>query len=79
MLALPNFSKTFCIKTDASAHGIGVVLIQDGHPLAYLSKALGPRSSGLSTYEKEYLAVIMAVQQWRPYLQLAEFVIYTDQ
>lgn len=55
------------------------MLTQDGHPLAYLNKALGPCSHGLSRYEKEYMAVIMAVQQWRSYLQLAEFVIYTDQ
>lgn len=47
--------------------------------MAFLSRALGPRSRGLSTYEKEYMAVIMAVQQWRSYLQLAEFIIYTDQ
>lgn len=47
--------------------------------MAFLSKALGPRTRGLSTYEKEYLALLMAVQQWRPYLQLAEFIIYTDQ
>lgn len=47
--------------------------------LAYLSKALGPRTSALSTYEKEALAIIMAVDHWRPYLQSAEFVIHTDQ
>lgn len=79
VLALPDFAKPFSIETDASATGIGAVLMQDGHPLAFLSKALGPRSSGLSTYEKEYMAVLMAVQQWRSYLQLAEFTIYTDQ
>lgn len=38
------------------------MLLQKGHPLAYLSKALGPRSRGLSTYEKEYLAILEAVQ-----------------
>ena len=79
VLALPDFSKPFSIETDACATGIGAVLMQAGHPLAFLSKALGPRSRGLSTYEKEYMAVLMAVQQWRPYLQLAEFTIYTDQ
>ena len=47
--------------------------------MAFLSKALGPRSRGLSTYEKEYMAVLMAVQQWRSYLQHAEFTIFTDQ
>ena len=55
------------------------MLTQDGHPLAFLSKALGPRSWGLSTYEKEYMAVLLAVQQWRSYLQHAEFTIFTDQ
>jgi hypothetical protein len=40
---------------------------------------LGPRTRGLSTYEKEYLAIQIAVGQWRAYLQLAEFVIFTDQ
>lgn len=79
VLALPNFAKPFSIETDASASGTGLVLAQDGHPLAYLSQALGPKSCGLSTYEKEYMAVLMAVQQWRSYLQLAEFIIYTDQ
>lgn len=64
VLALPDFSKPFSIETDASNSGIGAVLAQDGHPLAYLSKALGPRNRGLSTYE-EYMSVIMAVQQWR--------------
>jgi ribonuclease HI len=46
--------------------------------LAFLSKALGPQSRGLSTYEKEYMAIVIAMQQWRSYLQYAEFIIYTD-
>jgi len=78
-LSLPDFSKPFCIETDASDLGVGAVLLQDQHHLAYISKALGPKSKGLSTYEKEYLAIIMAVQQWRPYLQHGEFLICTDQ
>jgi len=61
VLALPNFSRPFSIETDASGGGIGAVLAQDGHPLAYLSRALGPRSLGLSTYEKQYMAVLMAI------------------
>lgn len=78
MLAIPDFSKTF-IETDASNTGIGAVLQQQGHPLAYLSKPLGPCNAGLSTYEKEYLAILMAVEHWRSYLQLDEFIIKTDQ
>jgi hypothetical protein len=67
-LALPDFNKPFCIETDANGQGVGVVLLQDDQPLAYISKALGPRSLGLSTYEREYLAILMVVEQWRPYL-----------
>jgi transposase InsO family protein len=79
VLALPNFQIPFVIETDASGVGIGAVLMQSGHPLAFLSKALGPRSQGLSAYEKEYMAIIMAVDHWRSYLQAAEFHIITDQ
>lgn len=79
VLALPNFQKPFCIETDAYDLGIGAVLMQEGHPLAYLSKALGPKSRGLSAYEKEYMAILIAVQTWRAYLQFQEFIILTDQ
>ena len=79
VLALPNFAKPFTIETDASDVGVGAVLMQDGHPLAYFSKTLGPKSRGLSTYEKEYMVILLAVQTWRSYLQFQEFVILTDQ
>lgn len=79
VLAIPDFTKPFTIETDASDNGIGAVLQQEGHPIAFLSKPLGTRTSGLSTYEKEYLAILMAVDRWRSYLQHAEYVIKTDQ
>lgn len=43
ILALPKFSQPFHIDTDASGSGIGIVLHQGGHPLAFISK---PLSSG---------------------------------
>lgn len=78
VLAMPDFAEPFIVETDASDKGIGAVLIQKQHPIAFLSHALGPRHQGLSTYEKESLAIILAVEHWRPYLQHAEFFIRTD-
>jgi hypothetical protein len=79
VLALPDFDKQFAIESDASGTSIGAVLTQEGCPLAFVSKALSTKTQGLSTYEKEYLAVILAVNQWRPYLQHLEFIIFSDQ
>lgn len=79
VLTLPNFDKPFVLETDASDKGIGAVLQQDGHPIAYVSRALGPKNQGLSTYEKESLAILMAIDYWKAYLQTAEFEIRTDQ
>lgn len=79
VLAMPDFSQPFTIETDASAKGIGAVLHQKSYLFAFVSKALGIKAQGLSTYEKEYLAIIMVVDHWRHYLQKAEFVILTDQ
>jgi hypothetical protein len=76
VLSLPDFSKTFSIEIDASGSGVGAILLQDNHPLAFLSKALGPKSRGLSAYEKEYMAILLEVQQWRQYVQHGEFHIY---
>jgi hypothetical protein len=75
---LPDFSKQFCVETDASDMGVGVVLMQQGHPIAYVSKSFGPKMKGLSTYEKEYVVVLLAVEQWKFYLQLGEFIILID-
>jgi hypothetical protein len=79
VLALPDFSTEFVLEADACATGIGVVLMQKGHPLAFLSKALGPKNQSLSIYDKECLAILMAIDKWKSYLQHAPFVIHTDQ
>lgn len=79
VLALPDFTKQFEIETDVCDKGVGAVLHQAGHPIAFVSKALGPRHLGLSTYEKECLAILMAVDHWRQYLIGSEFIIRTDQ
>lgn len=50
-----------------------------GTPDCIMSNSLSPKFRGLLTYEKEYLAVIIAVDRWRWYLQHEEFIILTDQ
>jgi hypothetical protein len=78
VLSIPDFGKQFIIETDASDMGIGAVLMQDGHPVSFLSKAFCPRNQALSTYEKECLALVMAVDKWRSYLLGKEFILITD-
>jgi hypothetical protein len=61
ILALSNFSQSFTIECDASGLGIGVVLMQDKRPIAYLSKALKGKKVHMSTYENEFFALVTAI------------------
>ncbi|VFR01427.1 unnamed protein product [Cuscuta campestris] len=79
VLRLPDFTQIFVVETDASTSGIEAVLMQQGHPLAFFSKKLGPRRRASSTYHKELYVIVEAVQKWRQYLLGREFVIRTDQ
>lgn len=79
VLQLPDFKKSFVVETDACYQGIGAILMQDGHPIAHLSQALGPKSLGYSGYEKEFLAILLAIQEWRAYLICGTFIIRTAQ
>jgi hypothetical protein len=78
VLAIPDFDMSFIVETHACDLGIGAVLMYKHRPVAFLSKALGPLHKKLSIYEKEFLALIMAVEKWRPCLQRHVFLIRTD-
>jgi hypothetical protein len=79
VLALPNFDQPFITETDACDGGGGWCCTDArGSPFGILSKALGVKNKGLSTYEKEYMAILLAVQHWKAYLQQAKFFIHTD-
>ena len=78
VLSLPDFSQDFTIETGASGNGIGAVLMQQGHPIAFISKALSAKHQALSAYDKEMFAILFAVKKWHFYLVGRHFIIRTD-
>jgi hypothetical protein len=38
ILVVPNFSNTFALECDVSSNGLGVILMQEGRPLAFTNK-----------------------------------------
>ena len=82
VMAFPNFSEPFIIKTDASLTAIGYVLCQkvDGKEkvISYGSKKLSRTQQRWSTYDREYFALIAAIRANAHYLRHASFLAITD-
>jgi len=85
VLTIPDPSKPFIVETDASNFAIGAVLSQFDeenrlHPCAFMSKGLKDAETRYNIYDKELLAIIMALKEWRCHLQGAQFPfkIYCD-
>ena len=82
ILQYPDFSKSFCLTTDASNTAIGSVLSQGNVPLdlpiAYASRTLNKAELNYSTTEKELLAIVWSIKHFRPYLYGRKFKIITD-
>ncbi|KAL8150794.1 hypothetical protein V2J09_020602 [Rumex salicifolius] len=78
VLRLPDFGLSFVLETDACDSGVGAVLMQKGRVIAFPSQALKPSQLHLSTYEKELIAILQAVDKRRHYLESTSFVIKID-
>ncbi|GMF19842.1 unnamed protein product [Phytophthora fragariaefolia] len=82
VLIYPNYSLPFKLTTDASKIGLGAVLSQDqgngDQPVAYASKVNSPAVSKYTISELECLAIVWAVQLFRPHLYGRHFTIVTD-
>ena len=71
------------LETDCSGYALGGVLRQRGpeglfHPVAYYSRKLTPAEVNYPIHDKEMLAIVSAINEWRPMLQGVRFEVWTD-
>ncbi len=84
ILAIPNETDPFMVKADASEGAVGVVLSQKQngkwHPVAFMSKSLSVTERNYEIYNKELLAIMLALDEWCHYLMGAavDAKIWTD-
>jgi hypothetical protein len=78
VLALPDFTKPFQVRVDASISGTGGVLMQEGRPIAYTSSKFSPAERNYTTFDQEMLALVHACAKWRCYLHGRPFQLVTD-
>ena len=82
VLALPDLSKDFVLRTDASATGMGGVLLQQGdeleHPVMFISRKFTDTQLRYSTIERECLAIVWALTKLARFLLGREFTLQTD-
>ncbi len=72
ILAIPNETDPFMVEADASEGAVSAVLSQKQnrkwHPVAFMSKSLSATERNYEIYDKELLAIMLALDEWRHYL-----------
>jgi len=79
-MRLPDFFKVLEVMCDVSgiSIGIGGVLNQEKHQIAFFSEKLSGAKLNYFTYGKEFYAVVQSLGHWRHYLLPQEFIFYLD-
>ncbi len=82
LLVHPELGAPTCIMTDASDTAVGAVLQQrianQWRPLAYFSRALKPAQTRYSAFDREFLAIYLAVKYFRYFIEGRQFFVLTD-
>ncbi|CAM8908316.1 unnamed protein product [Rhodiola kirilowii] len=82
IIQAPDWTQPFEIMCDASDYAVGAVLGQrkEKKPVVihYASRTLDAAQRNYSTTEKELLAVIFALEKFRPYLLGSKVVVFSD-
>jgi hypothetical protein len=78
VLTMPDMEKPFSIYCDASGQGLGSVLMQDGHVVAYASRQLWKHEEKHPTHDLELAAVVHALKFWRHYIIGKRCEVYSD-
>nr|GEU83710.1 ribonuclease H-like domain-containing protein [Tanacetum cinerariifolium] len=64
---------------DLSGFGIRAVLLENKRAVSYFRQVLGPRAQLESVYERELMAIVLAIRRWRPYLLGRKFIVRINQ
>jgi hypothetical protein len=75
---MPDLEKPISIYCDASGHGLGCVLMQDGHMVAYTPRQLRKHEVNYPIQDMELAAMVHALKIWRHYLMGKRCELYTD-
>jgi hypothetical protein len=78
VLVMLDLHKGFDIYCDACRLGLGCVLIQEGHDIAYASRQLRKYELNYPTHDLELAVVVHALKIWRHYIMGTKCQIYTD-